>query len=213
MCIRDRFRIVMCWYAFHRLRHSFAFGRAIASDHRLIGGTIVITTVTSGSRFKTYGRVKRFLKNAFARTKFDALEQFRRLVRTQMVLIDKERTLRGGTSRQASGLHRAVGGFRYVRRTAKVKDYDEASGLHTIYYRDDEKKTRERVDLAAGGIGIGHVRGILDANAIDVAEVLSEAGGAGGLAEQAAFITGTGHGALDCGARVDREEGKAGGQR
>ena len=143
------FRIVMCWYAFHRLRHSFAFGRAIASDHRLIGGTIVITTVTSGSRFKTYGRVKRFLKNAFARTKFDALEQFRRLVRTQMVLIDKERTLRGGTSRQASGLHRAVGGFRYVRRTAKVKDYDEASGLHTIYYRDDEKKTRERVDLGS----------------------------------------------------------------
>ena len=43
-------RIVMCWYAFHRLKHSFAFGRAIASDHRLIGGTIVITTPRSGSQ-------------------------------------------------------------------------------------------------------------------------------------------------------------------
>ena len=142
------FRIVMCWYAFHRLKHSFAFGRAIASDHRLIGGTIVITTVTSGSRFKTYGVVKRFLRKAFWGKKFDALGYFRHLVRTQMMLIDKERTLRGGTSRQTSGLG-GVGGFHYVRRTAKVKDFDEATGLHTIYYRDDLKKTRVRVHLGA----------------------------------------------------------------
>ena len=72
---------------------------------------------------------------------------------------------------------------------------------------------RDRVDLAADCIGTWHVRRILDALAIDVAEVLSEAGGAGGLAEQAVSITGTGHGALDCGTRVDREEEKAGGQR
>ena len=57
-------------------------------------------------------------------------------------------------------------------------------------------KTRERVDIAAGEIGTGHVRGILDACAVDVAEVLGEAGLARGLAQQAVLITGTGHGAL-----------------
>lgn len=57
-------------------------------------------------------------------------------------------------------------------------------------------KTRERVDIAAGEIGTGHVRGILDAYAVDVAEVLGEAGLARGLAQQAVLITGTGHGAL-----------------
>ena len=57
-------------------------------------------------------------------------------------------------------------------------------------------KTRERVDIAAGEIGTGHVRGILDACAVDVAEVLGEAGLARGLAQQAVGITGTGHGAL-----------------
>ena len=59
----------------------------------------------------------------------------------------------------------------------------------------------------------GHVRGILDAFAINVAEVLGEAGRAQGLARKVACITGTGHGALDCGTRVDKKEGKAGCQR
>ena len=43
----------------------------------------------------------------------------------------------------------------------------------------------------------GHVRGILDAFAINVAEVLGEAGRAQGLARKVACITGTGHGALE----------------
>ena len=59
----------------------------------------------------------------------------------------------------------------------------------------------------------GHVRGILDAFAINFAEVLGEAGRASGLAHKAVCITGTGHGALDCGTRVDKKEGKAGCQR
>ena len=75
-------------------------------------------------------------------------------------------------------------------------------------------ETRERVDVAAGWIGTGHVRGLLHADAIFVlVEVLGEAGGAIGLTQQVAYITGAGHGALDCGARVDREKGMAGGQR
>ena len=57
-------------------------------------------------------------------------------------------------------------------------------------------KTRERVNIAAGEIGTGHVRGILDADAVDVVVVLGEAGLARGLAQQAVLITGTGHGAL-----------------
>lgn len=75
-------------------------------------------------------------------------------------------------------------------------------------------ETRDRVDIAAGGIGTGHVRGLLHADAVFVlVEVLGEAGGARGLTHQIASITGAGHGALDCGARVDRERGMAGGQR
>ena len=130
-----------------------------------------------------------------------------------------EEAVRGGEGRSAAGRREDV-----VRRTRRRFSYfailpkradphPKAAGNGLSRTAREGETSRERVDLAAGGIGIGHVRGILDANAIDVAEVLSEAGGAGGLAEQAAFITGTGHGALDCGARVDREEGKAGGQR
>lgn len=58
-------------------------------------------------------------------------------------------------------------------------------------------ETRERVDIAAGGIGTGHVRGLLHADAFFVLEeVLGEAGGASGLTQQTASITGAGHGAL-----------------
>jgi hypothetical protein len=43
-----------------------------------------------------------------------------------------------------------------------------------------------------------HLRCILDANAVDVGEVLGETGGAFGDPGQTVGITGTGHGALNC---------------
>lgn len=136
-------RIMMCWYAFHKLRRSFAFGRAIASDHRLVGGKIRITTVAPGSRYKTYGALKKALKKIFVKRKETPLERFRRIVNLQLESLAAAKGIRGGTARARN----AFASFHYVHRIAKVKDYDVASGMHTLYYKDDRKRERHQINL------------------------------------------------------------------
>ena len=136
-------RIMMCWYAFHKLRRSFAFGRAIASDHRLVGARIRITTVGIGSRYKTYGALKKALKYIFVKRKETPLERFRRIVNLQLERLAAAKGIRGGTARARN----AFKSFHYVHRIAKVKDYDVASGMHTLYYKDDRTRQRHQIDL------------------------------------------------------------------
>jgi hypothetical protein len=139
------FRIFMCWYAFERLRKSFAFGRAIAGDEHLIGGKILIVCVKPGERFATIGAFKSFFKNmCFKKPELKPIERFRNLVTTQIELINRSKALRGGTRTKAP-----IGAFHYVRRKAKVRAYDPATELHTIYYKDDKSKTEHVVDLSA----------------------------------------------------------------
>jgi hypothetical protein len=138
-------RILMCWYAFHKLRRSFAFGRAIASDHRLVGGKIRITTVRRGSKYQTYGAFTKALSKLF-RGKERPLDRFRRVVNLQLESLAAKKSIRGGTPRAQNSC--VLGNFHYVHRIAKVKDYDAASGIHTLYYMDDRKRERHHVDLS-----------------------------------------------------------------
>ena len=138
-------RIIMCWYAFHKLKNSFAFGRAIAGDTTLVGGTVMITVVRPGSKFKTANSLAAcFNRLTNRRSKEKPIDRFRRIVDKQLDVIARERSIRGGTGR-SNGLR----GFHYVQRHAKVKAYDEGTGLHTIYYKDDKSKTKTQVDLSA----------------------------------------------------------------
>lgn len=139
-------RIILCWYAFQRLKYSFAYGRSIAGDHRLVGGHILITTVKSGSHFKSYGFLGKIFKLCGGRKKkMSPLDRFRHIVNVQLALNAKQQALRGGTELRRPG----IGAFHYVRRKAKVKGYDVNTGLHTIYYRDDRTKTRRDIDLTS----------------------------------------------------------------
>lgn len=139
-------RILLCWYAFHRLKHSFAYGRAIAGDHRLVGGHILITTVKSGSKFKSYGFLSKIFKSCGGDPKEMApLDRFRRVVNLQLAMKAKQDSLRGGSDVQ----QKRIGSFHYVTRRAKVKGFDASTGLHTIYYLDDRTKTKTDIDLTA----------------------------------------------------------------
>ena len=140
-------RILMCWYAFAKLKKSFAFGKAIAGDHRLIGGKILVVFVKPGAR-KTSKLIQACCAKLAWRSKKpveeEPLDRFRRIVRTQIDFIYASKGLRGGTERRAG-----LGKFHYVQRRAKVKDYDPATGLHTIYYKDDKERTLHDVDLSS----------------------------------------------------------------
>lgn len=131
------FRILMCWYAFRRLRKSFAFGRAIAGDEALVGGRIEITMVKAGPKYKGF----RTLRKVFSRMKKETpLQRFRRVVERQLMLI------RTSKERQTTdaGLFKE---FHYVRRIAKVKDYNASTDIHTVYFRDDRSRKLQEIDL------------------------------------------------------------------
>lgn len=140
-------RILMCWFAFAKLKKSFAFGKAIAGDHRLIGGKILIVFVKPGSRRRSKiieACCAKFAWRSKKPVEEEPLDRFRRIVRTQIDFIYASKGLRGGTERRAG-----LGKFHYVQRRAKVKDYDPATGLHTIYYKDDKERTLHDVDLSS----------------------------------------------------------------
>lgn len=140
-------RILMCWFAFAKLKKSFAFGKAIAGDHRLIGGKILIVFVKPGSRRRSRiveACCAKFSCRSKKPVEEEPLDRFRRIVRTQIDFIYASKGLRGGTERRAG-----LGKFHYVQRRAKVKDYDPATGLHTIYYKDDKERTLHDVDLSS----------------------------------------------------------------
>ena len=131
------FRILMCWYAFRRLKKSFAFGRAIAGDEALVGGRIEITLVKRGPKYKG---LRLFWKLRRQGKKEKPLQRFRRIVESQMMLIrtSKERHT------QDPGIFKE---FHYVRRIAKVKDYNASTDIHTIYFRDDRSRKLREIDL------------------------------------------------------------------
>ena len=146
-------RILLSWFAFYLMRTSFAFGKAIVGEHRIVGAKIEVHEIIPGpSRGWTFfGRYWNAMKKCCApmsrkeRARRNApLSRFRAAVEQVM-----------STNRAAKGIQQrsrdedfAFGGkFHIVRRKAKITHYDEDAGLHTIVFKGDLTKEKHAVDL------------------------------------------------------------------
>jgi len=157
-------RILLSWYAFFLIHKSFAFGKQIVGEHRIVGAKIDVHEIVAGKprglAWTFFGAPAAFLRDcarraspaaraAARRLKKDPLARFRRVART---VIDANRRAHG---ERAPGLPGSMGDalldgrFRIERRRAKIVAYDDATNRHAIVFKDDPEKKRQTVDLDA----------------------------------------------------------------
>jgi hypothetical protein len=159
-------RILLSWYAFYLIHKSFAFGKQIVGEHRIVGAKIEVHEIVPGNpeglAWTVFGKPAAFLRECFRRAspaaraarrrlKKDPLLRFRRVAQT---VIDANRRARGerdGFVTGASSVDAALfdGRFRIQRRRAKIVAYDDATSRHAIVFKDDFEKKRQTVDLDA----------------------------------------------------------------
>ena len=155
-------RILLSWYAFYLIHKSFAFGKQIVGEHRIVGAKIEVHEIVPGGEKglarTVLGAPAALLRECARRAsltaraerrrlKKDPLARFRRVAQTVM---DTNCRARGG-SEGASSVDAALfdGRFRIERRRAKVVAYDDATSRHAIVFKDDPEKKRQTVDLDA----------------------------------------------------------------
>ena len=156
-------RILLSWYAFYLIHKSFAFGKQIVGEHRIVGAKIEVHEIVPGSKkgsaWTALGAPAALLREcarraspaaraARRRLKKDPLARFRRVVQTVM---DANRRARGGSAAlvRSNDASLIEGRFHIERRRAKVVAYDDATSRHAIVFKDDPEKKRQIVDLDA----------------------------------------------------------------
>ena len=158
-------RILLSWYAFYLIHKSFAFGKQIVGEHRIVGAKIEVHEIVPGNpeglAWTVFGAPAAFLREcarraspaaraARRRLKKDPLARFRRVAQT---VIDANRRARGERdyATGAGSVDAALfdGRFRIERRRAKIVAYADATSRHAIVFKDDPEKKRQTVDLDA----------------------------------------------------------------
>ena len=148
-------RILLSWFAFYLIRNSFAFGKQIVGEHRIVGARIEVHEFVPGPspRWSIFGRcfarVRTCWSVAFSseKQKLTPLRRFRIAVE---LVMDMNRTANGSAGApklQSSAV--LDGKFHIRRRKAKIMSYDAAKNTHVIVYKDDSKHERHVIDLDA----------------------------------------------------------------